>query len=100
MSPHRPHLSGNHMKGHEKGHHAIHPMHRPGPHHAYGGHDGQDRANATKGYEGSAADRAADAMHGAPEGSPTDMAQDAAGMAGRETPPGPSGFPGNMMIGS
>jgi hypothetical protein len=79
-----PHLRGNSEDGRPHGHHAIHPMHRPGPHQAFGGHEGQDRAAATKEYEGG----------------PKDMAEDAAGMQGRQEPPEPSGFPGEAMAGA
>lgn len=47
MSKRHPHLKGNHEEGHGHGPEAIHPMHRPGAHHAFGGHHGQDRAGAT-----------------------------------------------------
>jgi hypothetical protein len=78
-----PHLRGNTEDGHAHGHHAIHPMHRPGPHQAYGGHDGQDRAKATTDYEGG----------------PQGMSEGAPQMAERQEPPEPSGFPGNAMAG-
>lgn len=44
MSKRHPHIKGNHEEGHEHGPMAIHPMHRPGAHHAFGGHHGQNRA--------------------------------------------------------
>lgn len=46
MSKRHPHLKGNHEEGHGHGPEAIHPMHRPGAHHAFGGHEGQNRAGA------------------------------------------------------
>jgi hypothetical protein len=58
-------------------HHAINPMHRPGPHHKFGGHNGQTRGPATDGY---------------PHGLSTD-----GGMGGGETaPPNTPGGGGNM----
>jgi hypothetical protein len=42
MAERSPHLNGNHLSRHTKGHEAIHPMHRGGGFNDYGGHHGQD----------------------------------------------------------
>lgn len=77
MARRHPHLNGSHTKGHGHGPEAGHPMFRPGDHHAFGGHEGQK----SMGGGGSAPSPSR-------EGSPADMAQDAAGAKSMGMSPG------------